>query len=286
MKTKILASALSCALLGNASAEINDVKSEKKYSSGFHYDPTRAHEYKPNSYKLKRSERVREDVIRRSKMNSIELFAFDPKTFLNADNFVYFDSLPEEIKDTYTVAKLNNENVKPTKFEHTMLLPKFTGEILEKKELKIKKLLSDCLERLPQPQEIDIKVNGYPNLYWPTYQCTQYLYSDRYDIEDFSYNESNLDKLEVEKIYTSIYLHIKEAGLLSKIFYTYYPKLLLREHANQTGLTAFIDTKEANAKQRFRHNELAAEFFGSHEAWMKSFYEFLDEKIIKLKIGE
>lgn len=287
MKTKILAGLISCVLVGNANAEINEVKSEKKNTSGFRYDPTRLHEYKPNSYKLKpRSEKAKKDALKRSKMTSLELFAYDPKNYLNAYNFVYYESSPQEIKDAYDFGDLANKNRKSDRFEHTILESKFVGEILEKKELKINSLLSECLQRLPQPQALDIKVNGYPNLYWPTYQCTQYLYSDRYDLGDFAYSESDLVKLEAEKIYTLIYLHIKEAGLLSKIFYTYYPKSLLREHADQTGLRQYIKQAEAQSQVKLKHDELAIQFFGTREAWIKSFYHFLDKKTSDLGIGE
>ena len=65
----------------------------------------------------------------------------------------------------------------------------------------------------------------------------------------------------------------------------FYPKLLLREYADQTGLTEFIQVKEKAANKQLKHNELAITFFGSEEQWLKGFYKFLDEKIAKLPLN-
>ena len=67
--------------------------------------------------------------------------------------------------------------------------------------------------------------------------------------------------------------------------YAYYPKSLLREYANQTGLTRFIHAEERKANKRLEHDQLAATFFGSTELWLKGFYKFLDEKIEKLPLN-
>ncbi len=123
-------------------------------------------------------------------------------------------------------------------------------------------------------------------------KCTRYLYIKQhvgesnndtvkdYHIDDFEYSRilSNQEK-KIEKLYETIYLSIKEAGLLRRMSYTYYPKSLLREHADKTGLTTFIKEKETQATHPLKHDELAIQFFGSREAWLMSLHKYLTDKI-------
>lgn len=112
-----------------------------------------------------------------------------------------------------------------------------------------------------------------------------------YDGSNFEYKNPNEDpkirakQTILEKKYENIYLNVRAAGLLRQMAYTYYPKSFLREHADQTGLTKYIQQEEKKAGYQLKHNELAKEYFGSYEKWMKSLDKFFDKKITDLKIG-
>ena len=162
---------------------------------------------------------------------------------------------------------------------------------LDLKEGDIFEIFSIAIRKTPDPE--------YARRAQPIYltghmqKCTRYLYptnlrtaTSAYNFSDFEYQSNDLNnvqdqlkKQKIEKLYEEIYLEVKSAGLLRKVFYTYYPKSFLREHADQTGLTQFIQEKEAKAGKPLLHDELATEFFGSREKWIESFDQFINQKI-------
>lgn len=135
---------------------------------------------------------------------------------------------------------------------------------------------------------VNYRLNIQPNYLMPRVVfLTENLYSSEYNISDFEYTrEKRTSFSALEKEYEIIYLNIKSAGLLRKMPGAYYPKSFLREHADQTGLTQYIQTEESKSNTRLEHDVLAEQFFGSYDKWIHSFYEFLDNKIIQLNIGK
>lgn len=126
------------------------------------------------------------------------------------------------------------------------------------------------------------------------FKCVRYLYKDpspevlyiEYRLSDFEYKRVLSNKMKrVEKLYEKIYLAVKEAGLLRMMDDLYYPKSLLREHADKTGLTAFIKQQEAEVNHSMKHDELAIQFFGSREAWLMSLHKYFQQLIEDNKKG-
>lgn len=112
------------------------------------------------------------------------------------------------------------------------------------------------------------------------YKCTNYLYGRYYSLEDFGYQASaDKKKAQLEEIYTKAYLLIKQAGLLPFIESAFYPKSLVRAHADQSGLTQFINEQEKQAGKTLKHNELAVKYFGNRENWIHSLNTFINQKI-------
>ncbi len=225
--------------------------------------------------------------------------------------FFNFDGISEREKNDFLNDFIDsNVTIDPyyNRFNRMINEPTFTEKELEKKELYIESLLNECVKLVgPEPDDnmeyltltrdiyiyYNFRIGNLEFLYavQPNYmlnrmyKCTRYLYSEEYDINNFEYTKVTSSKKEVEKKYALIYLYVKEAGLLRKMPRAFYPKLLLREYADQTGLTEFIQVKEKAANKQLKHNELAITFFGSEEQWLKGFYKFLDEKIAKLPLN-
>lgn len=193
------------------------------------------------------------------------------------------------------------------RFNRKVIEPKFNSDELERRIHHIEALLDALIKKMPpqnlkeaRSRELALpNKNGHfinipfankeyldniqPNYLMPKVSyVSRILYSTNYDIADFDYNGSS--NQQIEKEYEIIYLHIKAAGLLRKLPGAYYPKSLLREHANQSGLTQLIKNRELDFKKHLNHDELAVEFFGTYDAWISSFYEFLNKKI-KLDVG-
>lgn len=114
------------------------------------------------------------------------------------------------------------------------------------------------------------------------------IYSDNKDYSLTNFEYFNLNKKlsefdikrknQAEQLYQNIYLKIKKAGLLRKIPSAYYPKSLVRDHANKSGLTDYIYQKEKLANQPLNHEKLAMEYYGSREKWVKALNQFINEK--------
>ncbi len=120
------------------------------------------------------------------------------------------------------------------------------------------------------------------------FKCVRYLYQDPdknsiyvyYNTNDFEYKRVlSAKEKKVEDLYEKIYLAVKEAGLLRKMDHAYYPKSLLRQHADKTGLTGFIKQQENRAKHPLKHDELAAQFFGLREAWLVDLHKYFEQPI-------
>lgn len=121
-------------------------------------------------------------------------------------------------------------------------------------------------------------------------KCNNYLYGEIYSLKSFDYPTSSkllevTKKQKIEALYTQAYLKIKAAGLLVHISTAYYPKLLIREFADQSGLTKYIYKKERLANQPLNHEELAIEYFGSREKWIKSLNHYINQQMGKLNNG-
>lgn len=109
---------------------------------------------------------------------------------------------------------------------------------------------------------------------------------DKYEILYPNYvRKRDIKRAVIEKKYEIIYLNVRAAGLLRYINDTYYPKSFLREHADQTGLTKYIQEQETQSGKPLKHDELAKQYFGSYEKWVSSLDQFLDQKTIDLKIS-
>lgn len=210
-------------------------------------------------------------------------------------------------KDLYELHEIMGEPRLP-RFNRNIIEPKLSSDELERRVYHIETLLDALIKKMPQQSLKEARSrelarpneNGYfinipyankeylkaiqPNYLMPKVSyISRILYSPDYDISDFDYNGSSDQKFEKE--YETIYLHIKSAGLLRKMPGAYYPKSLLREHADQTGLSQYIQDEEKKSNTKLEHDILAEQFFGSYDGWIHSFYEFLDKKIIKLNIG-
>lgn len=107
-----------------------------------------------------------------------------------------------------------------------------------------------------------------------------------YRLSNFEYDQScfqksadyYVKKQKVEKLYEEIYLRARKMGMIRRLEFSYYPKTLLRDFADKTGLTEFIFRKEKEAGHRLRHNDLAIEYFGSYDKWMIKLSSYLDQK--------
>lgn len=115
-----------------------------------------------------------------------------------------------------------------------------------------------------------------------TYQCWSFLYGKNYDLTSFDYptkKQQNTPlykkKQQIEELYQESYLRIKVAGLLLDTPAAYYPKSLVRAHADQTGLTQFINEQEKLAGKSLKHDELAIKFFKLRKKWIDSLDEFI-----------
>ena len=107
-----------------------------------------------------------------------------------------------------------------------------------------------------------------------------------YRLSNFEYDQSCFKKStdyygkkqKIEKLYEEIYLRARKAGLIRRLEFSYYPKTLLRDYSDKTKLTEFILNKEKLAGHRLKHNELAIEYFGTYDKWMKDFSKYLDQR--------
>lgn len=208
------------------------------------------------------------------------------------------------------------------RFDRSIIEPKFSEPQIEKRELFLEKLLDECIHIIGKEERdnieyLTLKRASYvllnfqipaPNFIFflriqENYlgprlsKCVHYLYGNNkgqlqpsdlyYDMSDFEYNQLKDPKyIELENKYSLIYLHVREAGLLRRMFDAFYPKSLLREYATQTGLTEFIKKQELQAGKPLKHDELAEQFFGSTDAWLKGLNKFFDDKILKFNISE
>lgn len=136
------------------------------------------------------------------------------------------------------------------------------------------------LDEKMKPHIFSGRMGGCSNFLYTTFNYFEYFeYSDDFEYI-YSRNLNNypvlLKRQEVEKLYEKIYIYVREAGLVRKIPTAYYPKSLIRAHADKTGLTSYIFKKQAEAGTFLSHEKLAIAYFGDRGSWMKNFYEFLD----------
>ena len=118
-----------------------------------------------------------------------------------------------------------------------------------------------------------------------TSNCAGYLYGSvrGYSLSAFEYGKFEADaekKAQIESLYEIAYLKNKKAGELRRTPTAVYPKSLVRQHADQSGLTAYILEKQKAAGKRLNHEELAIEFFGSRDKWVKSLNAAINRKMI------
>lgn len=305
MKTKVLVSALSCALLGSASAQVNNVKGETvttrekrdtKVASMYYkekekyylskidemhsrYYPDQAKRfYLPDlEPKLSESElKTQEDTLKNLMNDLIELILhmppiIDPKGLENTDPRKIIRS-EENLKNYVSINKEDSKLVNE-------LMTKTTLEDLQSKIFTyLKGGNRHRNEKGLVELENGVLLYGQPRRY------------NDYNLSDFEYEKLDTSEFKkkqlIEKKYEIIYLHIKAAGLVRKISFAFYPKSFLREYADQMGLTKFITEMEEKAGKKLKHDELAEQFFGSYDNWMTGFEQFLQNKIVTLKIRE
>lgn len=95
-----------------------------------------------------------------------------------------------------------------------------------------------------------------------------------------------LNQLEIDKLYETVYLKIRASKLLPKFPFVTIPFSFIREHADETGLTQFIQDQEKIAGKQLHHDELAAIYFGTREKWQISLIDFLNKKSNQLGLKE
>ena len=59
----------------------------------------------------------------------------------------------------------------------------------------------------------------------------------------------------------------------------FYPKSLVRAHADQVGLTQFINEQEKLAGKKLPHDKLAVKYFGSYDKWIKSLNGYINKQL-------
>lgn len=234
--------------------------------------------------------------------------------YYNEDKEKFYPQVTEEQKYyVYTAYKENTShlyNEQLLRFDRMEKQPFLPLEARKAKELEIQKLLDQCITIIgPEKNDSKKLYLQQGDLYrtviiepdmskytddWKEiskniqgnylevrgYKCTDYLYGQYYSLEDFGYQASaDKKKVQLEEIYTKAYLLIKQAGLLPFIDSAFYPKSLVRAHADQTGLTQFINEQEKQAGKTLKHNKLAVKYFGTRENWIHSLNTFINQKI-------
>ncbi len=289
MKTKILVSALICASVGYVNAETppHSTQKEKVMSEPHQTDKTQ----KKISNKDEPIDSSNFDTKSKAEQN-----AYINKVMSERDaNFKKFNL------DTFEQPQLSDDELKVKESQLDAMLVQCSNIIgLEDWEKKFKlegydffnskptgiiydsfsddDKISSEFARRAQPHYLSNKI----------YKCAYFLFTKQYVEKradpaygmNFEYSRIMSEKeKKVANLYEKIYLTAKEAGLLSRMENAYFPKSLLREHADATGLTLFIKEKESQANHTLKHDELAIQFFGSREAWLTNLNQYLVDKI-------
>lgn len=192
------------------------------------------------------------------------------------------------------------------RFDRRETMPVLNEAQLKKAEQEIQQLLDQC-NTIIGPEADDEKnvlLKVKPGVYNTTYtritnpeylrntqphyltgrayKCVSFLYTKYYDLRDFGYRKHNDKKKEkLEQIYEKAYLTIKKSGLLRNIVSAYYPKSLIRRHADKTGLTAYINGWETTCRCYAHHAVAAGRVFNGYKNWIASLNQYINEEMEK-----
>ena len=288
MKTKILVSALICASVGYVNADTRPPSTQKEKVMS----------------EIPRTDKMKKNFS--NKDEPIDSMNFDTKSKAEQDQYIN-DSIGRrnESFSKFNLVTLQEPNlldnelkIKEEKINEMLVqCAKLIGS--EEWEEKIKressrnydffndKPLNVIIDDFEGGMSVDFRRRVHVHyLSNRMFKCVRYLYIKpteeilNYQIDDFEYKRVlSAKEKKVEKLYEKIYLAVKEAGLLRKMQHAYYPKSLLRKHADKTGLTDFIKQQENLAKNPLKHDELAGQFFGLREAWLVDLHKYFEQLI-------
>lgn len=227
-------------------------------------------------------------------------------------------AIADTLKESQIKPIINDDKIEVTdlmafNLGHNVTKPtELTDSQTEEIELSLQKLLDECSDLIgPQDDDQKLGVNLKRAVYivitgkgWdeetlkriqPSYlvgrleKCYRYVLKDPSNLNSFEY-ENSLVKNDnyhlVEDKYEIIYLTARSKQFLHKLRQPSVPKSLIREYANESGLTKFILAAEVKAGKQLKHDELAAIYFGSKRIWQEKVIQFLNQKTEKLNIGK
>lgn len=211
----------------------------------------------------------------------INRYNLDRRTTITFDDLIRFDrSRLESIPETKTLKQ--NE----IKIKNLLLQCLKLGNISENNEdfQFIHFVSHPSLRARPDPDDSasEHRFSGAmmkcAQIVYPHDTSIHWLYRKPYNVGDFNFNQfPTAIQAKQAKIYEKLYLHIKAAGLVRRMLGAYYPKTLLRAHAKKTGLDKYIIEREQKAGTTLNHDELAAQYFGDYDAWLKNLEEYINQ---------
>lgn len=169
---------------------------------------------------------------------------------------------------------------------------------VKEEEMLIQALLYECtdlleLSKVPVPEKrrgfyhhltiAQINIMGHGDdhpLEILVNRCVTSLYGKNYNLKDFELSPPRTKKrYQAEHSYEKAYLWIRLTGLIRYMPSAFYPKSLVRAHADQTGLTQFMLGQKKSAGKKLDNEKLAELFFHSKKNWHQELDAFIRSKL-------